>query len=323
MIKQLDIVKGGVAKKDLTPILKHLRIHAGWITSTNGRLTISTPLPQMKDLSIIVPAEKFIIAIKTCNEPRFNITPSGKLSIQGKKFRALLPLMVDVVFPSPSIAGNKVISHNLISVIKKLIPFVGDDASRPWAGGILLYQNMAYATNNVIVAKCPVEWDSSAVNLPSFLLAELLRLKKDIVQIISTGQTITFELEDQIWLNSVLLSVKWPNVKEIISKVSFDSLTQTSNDLCQAVEDIIPFCPDKKFLKIKFTDRGITTDSGDQEARVEIENLHPSVWRAEPLLKLLQESKSQSLSSDFTQWPGPCPWRREDGVEGLIIGLKT
>ena len=93
MIKELEIVKGGVAAKDLVPILTHLKIKNNWVTSTNGRMTITTPITGTAGLDIIVPAAKFIRAMKG-KDRKLKITPGGKLSISGGGFRALLPLMI-------------------------------------------------------------------------------------------------------------------------------------------------------------------------------------------------------------------------------------
>lgn len=327
MIEKLDIVKGGVAKKDLTPVLKHLKIANGWVTATNGRLTIATPIPEVPDLDIIVPADKFILAIKSCKQPKFKVVTNEtngvqRLSITGKKFRALLPLMVDVTFPSPEIVGDNVQSNDLLSAIKKIAGFVGEDASRPWACGILLYQNMAYATNNTLLVETPVQWDGPPINLPDFAIEELLRLKRDIRQIKTNGQNITFELEDNIWINSSVLSTNWPNVKNMFDKVDFSNVQELDPELLPAIQYLIPFCPDKKFPRIHFSESGVSTDPGSHEASTEFEGLPESIWRAEPLLQMLDRIKSQAISSDFSQWPKACPWVREDGVKGLIIGLR-
>lgn len=322
LTSKLDIVKGGIAKKDLTPILKHLQISRGWITSTNGRLTISTPIPEIPDLDIIVPADKFIAAMKTCKNPKFKITDTQRLSITDSKFRALLPLMQDITFPSPEITGAIIPNSDLLSVIEKLNQFIGIDASRPWACGILLYDNMAYVTNNVILAECPIEWSGPAINIPDFLVNELLRLKRKIKQIKTSGQTITLELEGSIWINSALLSIQWPNVKELFAKVNFEGVKEIPKELYSGIQDIIPFCADKKFPQIFFNEDGITTEEGTQQAAISIENLHPSVWRAEPLLNLLNTPKKSLLFCDFSLWPSPCPWIRDDGLKGLIIGLR-
>ena len=322
MLSKLNIVKGGVAKKDLSPILRHLRIAGGWITSTNGRLTISTDISKLKDFNLIVPADKFIKAISLCKNPKLKITEGGRLSISDGKFRALLPLLSDTEFPMPDKRGEKVSVKNLIEGLKKIYQFIGDDASRPWSCGILLYKGVGYATNNTIIARTNIEWSGPPINLPEFLITELFRLNKPLRAAYINSSTITFELEDNVWINSSLLSLTWPNAEELFSKISFDNVLEIPNSLKDDIESIIPFCPDPKLPKILFTAEGITTEAGKNEALISTHELPESIWRAEPILNILALPESESIRIDFSQWPRPCPWIRSDGVEGLIIGLR-
>ncbi len=319
MRNALNIVKGGIAKKDLTPILTHLRIANGWVTSTNGRLTIASPINGLDDLSFIVPADRFIKAVNTCKDPKIKITSTNRLSITGKGFRALLPLMADdSVFPTPEANGVDVESNDFIEVLKKLQPFIGDDASRGWSCGILLYKNIAYATNNIILVECPIQWNGPAVNLPAFLVDDLIRQRKNILSIKADRNHIMFKLEGNIWISSLLLNTSWPNVKEMLAKADFSKVKEVHPELNQAVLDILPFCPDKKFPRIRFFDEGVKTDAGDNEAMVEIESPDTSAWRAEPLLKLLAH---KNLAVDFSLYPKPCPFTLPNGIKGVIVGV--
>jgi len=322
MLKTLAIIKGGVSTKDLNPILTHVKIKDGWITSTNGRLTISAPIALPNDIEVIVPATKFIAAVKACKEPKFKITDGGKLSISKGKFRAFLPIMTDVTFPSPQTSGDIIHAGDFIPTINKLMQFVGDDASRSWANGILFYDGQAYATNNVILASVETEWSGPAICIPNFLINELLRIKKEIVSIRSNGETITFQLEDQVWLNSSTLPTRWPNVLKMYSTVDFNLIKKIPEGFQEAIENILPFCPDPKYPKIILSETGVSTEKGDHEASVDMEGLSTSLWRAEPLLNLLSNTDKIGISIDFSQHPRPCPWIRGDGVRGVIVGLK-
>lgn len=322
MLSELNIVKGAVAKKDLSPVLKHLQLSNGWVTATNGRLTISTPLTGVEELDVIVPADKFIAAVKACKEPKFKITDTGRLSISGGKFRALLPLMQDVIFPKPSPSGEMVDSAGFIEGLKLVYEFIGTDASRLWACGILFHKGWVYATNNTVIARANIGWSGPSVNVPSFLVDELLRIKKKPLRIRLDHNTVTLQLEDNVWINSVLLPMGWPNARALIDGSSFENLQRMSDEVAADIRSLVEFCPDKRMPKIYFGNDLINTDTGVFEAAVQCTGLPQSIWRAEPLLNLLENSKGSAISIDFSQYPKPCPWRRENGSEGLIIGLR-
>ena len=80
MHDSLKIVKGAVAKKDLVPVLTHLHIHHGWVSATNGKMTITLFIEELVELDIIVPAAKFIAAINRCKKPKFKILENGEYS---------------------------------------------------------------------------------------------------------------------------------------------------------------------------------------------------------------------------------------------------
>lgn len=323
MNKQFDIVKGCIGKKNLLPILKHLRIRDGWITSTNGRMTILTPIEGMDGIDVIVPADKFMVAINRCDEPTLRVTKTGRLSITQGKYRALLPLLVDTPFPTPQTGGIQVTHGAILPSLKQAAPFMADDASRPWACGVLIKEGMTYSTNNTTICRAPVDWQGPSVNLPSFLVNELLRLKLEPLSISVTNNSITIELADNVWLNSTLLPIGgWPNTAPLFEGIDFDTLSIIPEGLEQGIIDILPFCPDPKFPSIQFTETGIQTDAGDREAGIDMDGLPISSWRAEPLLLLLSTGHTQSLCVDFTRWPSPCPWCMENGTQGLIMGLS-
>ena len=137
------------------------------------------------------------------------------------------------------------------------------------------------------------------------------------------GSTITIELEGNIWINSALLPTRWPDVMKMFAGVDFDRVIEIPAGLKEAIEDIVPFCPDKKFPKIILNEEGVHTADGDHQAMVELTGLHHSIWRAEPLLNLLTGAETVGLKADFSTYPKPSPWVRGDNVRGVIVGLKT
>lgn len=322
MLSSLEIVKGAVSRKDLSPVLRHLLIRHGWVMATNGRMTIYTPIEGLDEFDMIVPADKFITAVKACKNPKFKITDTGRLSITGGGFRALLPLMNGVEFPTPKQTGTMISDDSFIHGLTLAHEFMGDDASRPWSNGVLFHKGYVYATNNVIMVRADIGWTGPTVNVPSFLVEELLRIKKKPTGIRVDEHTITLQLEDNVWINSVLLPSGWPNAKALFDRTPFDGVKPIPDGLGETIKNLVPFCPNPKMPVIVFSEEGVSTESGDQEAAVQVEGLSKSRWRAEPLIRLLSGASGSSISIDFSLYPAACPWIRENGSEGLIIGLR-
>ena len=89
--------------------------------------------------------------------------------------------------------------------------------------------------------------------------------------------------------------------------------------LLEAVQKVIPFCPDSRFPVITLTETDVRTAEGVMAASVECVNgLFPSKYRAEPLLLVLQQAKQ----IDLTKYPSPVPFAGLNGLQGVIIGVK-
>lgn len=320
MLKTLRFVRGAVAEKDLVPVLTHFRVYDGRIQGGNGRLSIDASCLDLKGLDITVPAERFLKAVDGCNgEPKLKITKTSKLSISHKKFKAILPLGDNESFPMNERSKGMVIVSTktreaLLGMLRALRPFIGVDASRPWACGILLKDGFAYATNNVILCRVPIPWKIDSINLPSFAVDELLRIGEIPSCLWIDDTSITFEYEDA-WLKSQLFDLEWPDIEKFFAA---QTTKKVSPLLFESIQRIIPFCPDPKFPVIKFSEEGVSTADGDMMAEVKGIKLPDAIFRAEPLLAVL----SVATHIDFSTYPAPSPWKGENGLEGIFIGVK-
>jgi len=319
MLDILNFVRGAVATKDLVPVLTHFHVRDGRIQGGNGRIAIDAPCEELKDFNFTVPAVKFLKSVDACNgEPKLKITPSNKLSVKKGAFKALLPLADNTSFPYVvnELTKNK-LNTDLLTIFKKLKPFVGDDASRPWSCGILLRNNFAYATNNVVLAKVPIVWPYMDVNIPLFAVDELLRIGFAPNSIGIADNRIIFNFVDDSWLSTQLFVDEWPDVDPMFK--DSDSISLIPNELKSAIETVLPFCPDEKFPRIKLSNETVSTDDGEMSAEVSGFNFGVEAYfRAEPLLQVL----TQADEIDFSFYPDPCPFRG-DGIEGILVGVRS
>jgi len=319
MINTLRLVRGAVAVKDLLPVLTHFHIYGGRIQGGNGRITIDAPCPELKKFDCTVPAERFLKAVDACDgEPKLKVTDAGRLSISRGNFRSVLPLANHEDFPLVEKDGQEVVNDgDLLGVFRALREFVGEDASRPWACGMLLKDGYAYATNNILLGRMPCSWSSfnDPINIPSFALDELLRIGRKIQQIYLLDNAVTFALGDDIWLRSQLFEAQWPDMSKLFQPCRGITV---SPELKLAVEKILPFCPDPKFPIIHLGAEGISTADGEMQAQVTGLELPEAIFRAEALLVAL----SRTNCIDLGAYPAPCPFAGEGGLEGVLVGVR-
>jgi len=312
MKTSLNLVRGAVAKKDIVPVLTHFHVYDGRIQGTNGRLAIDAQCDI--ELDFTVPAERFLKAVDACDsEPKLKITPGGKLSITRKGFRALLPLTPNENFPKvpPPTHNEHANLEGLLVVLRKLYPFISNDASRMWSNGVMFRDGYAYATNNVVLARIKYPMQDDFL-LPVFAIDELLRIGSTPTSIAVGENCIYFSLGDA-WIRCQKIDGEWPNVDAMISP---SECIELPNDFVKMIEKILPFCPDSKFPRICLNDGKVATDDGTMSAEMDCIEGMQGYYRAEPLLDVARVA----THIDFSTYPAPCYFKGTD-IEGILVGV--
>lgn len=218
MLDALKFVQGAVAKKDFVPALTHFRIHSRQIQGFNGNIALSSPIDL--DLDIHPKAVELVKAIQACDETiQLSMTPGGRLSIRSGVFRTLVDCLQEP-YPEVQPEGQMIeLTGGLREILATLLPFIAEDASRPWARGILLRGQSAYATNNVVLVEkwmgvpFPVE-----VNIPKSAVVELVRIAAEPVAIQLTESSATFHYAEGRWLRTQLYTTEWPDLSRILNR---------------------------------------------------------------------------------------------------------
>jgi len=316
MLKAIKFVQGAVAAKDYLPELTHFRIENNHIRGFNGVMSLSSPIDL--DLQISPKAVPFIKAIQTCKDTiQLHLTPTGKLSIRSGKFKAFIDCLPEL-FPDIQPTGQEVhLPVGILKILKKLLPFIAEDASRPWARGILFRGQSAFATNNVVLVEhwlggsFPIE-----INIPRSAVVELIRINEEPEYLQVAEDSCTFHFKGNRWLRTATCSIAWP---EAVSQLLSTNLTpiKVPEGLWSAIEGIMPFTDD---LGRVFMAPGIVTTnlSESEGASMEVAGLtHPACFHGKYLLLL----KGIAETISFEQAPNPCPFYGKD-LRGIIVGMR-
>ena len=319
MIKTLTFVKGAVSTKDLVPVLTNFHFYDGRVQGGNGRVTIDAPL-DLGGKNITVPAAPFLKAITACDgAPVLKITEGGQLSVRKGSFRSILPLADQEAFPRVDVEAEKKChkpSPGFIKALRAVRPFIGEDASRPWACGALFKDGYIYATNNVVMVRVPWDMpDNVCLNIPSFAIDELIRIGEEPAGFMFSETSAVFHYGDR-WLRSQLFETEWPDVAAFFD--FGESLDPVPPGLLEAVTKVLPFCPDSRFPVITLGAEGVATADGTMTASVGDMELPEGKYRAEPLLAVL----SRAVVIDLTKYPSAVPFAGASGLQGVMIGVK-
>lgn len=316
MLDALKFVQGAVARKDFVQALTHFHISGGFIKSYNGSLALCSPIDL--DLEVTPKADPFIKAIATCKDTvQLNMTPTGRLSIKSGSFRAFVDC-IDEAYPEVQPEGEVLeLDGTLLEALKKLNPFIAEDASRQWARGILFRGSSAFATNNVTLVEYwlgynfPVE-----VNVPKSAVQELIRIGEEPTRVQVCENSITFHYASGRWLRTQTYSTQWPDVAKVLDRDS--TQRPFPEGFFEALEDLLPFADDLQRVYFHSSGLGTAPEGQEKGAHVEVPGLRGSgIYNARYLLDL----RDLAHTIDFESYPRPSLFFG-DRIRGAIIGMR-
>ncbi len=316
MLNALRFVQGAVAKKDFVPTLQHFRIEGGTIRGYNGMMGLCCPIAL--DLDVCPKAIPFIKAIQTCKDTiAIHMTTGGRLGIKSGTFKAFVDC-INEPFPEVVPEGQYIeLKGELLGVLKLLSPFIAEDASRPWARGILLRGQSAFATNNVCLIEYWLGYDFPIeLNIPKAAVSELLRINEEPISLQFTESSVTFHFPGQRWLRTQTYSTVWPDLGKIFDQPA--TLAPVPSGLWQAAEDLAPYTDDLERVFIRPNTLATSQIEGEGAA-VEVSGLlEPACFN----LKQLRLLEGVATLLDLSGYPAPCAFRGER-VRGAIVGMRV
>lgn len=303
MINDLKFVRGAIAKKDIIPALTHFRINGGRIKGHNGVITISSPI----DLGIDCQpkANDFIKAIELCQGTvHMSMTPAGRLTVKSGKFKSHINC-VEEDFPDVEPEGEVYeLAGNLLDALKVLEPMIAEDASRPWARGILFRGPFAHATNNVVICQYWLGYDFPFdLVIPHGAVNELLRIGVEPISMQMTETSVTFHFPGERWFRTQTNSTEWPDISRVLDKENIQELDLPPS-FFDDLELLRPFVDELN--RLYFVPGAIATHTDEGlGARVEHDSAFLATFPDEGCynLNLMRLLKGVATKFDFNQSP--------------------
>lgn len=315
--ESLRFVRGAIARKNYDAALTHFRLSDGFVRSYNGIIALCSPIPL--DFTALPKAVPFIKAIQSCEDAvSLHLTPAGKLAIRSGGFRAYIECLEDADYPDVKPEGERIAiaGHDFLGALKAVERFIGEDASRPWARGVLFRGQSVYATNNIVLLEhwlptvFPIE-----VNVPQEAVSELLRVGEAPAYLWTSDTSVTFEYEDGRWLRSRLYATTWPDVARVLERESAQE--PFPGDFFTTLEKLVSFV-DKQSI-VYFNEGQATTSLAEGEgAGVDLHVHNKAAFNIHQLLQL--QGIAQTI--DFSQYPSPCMFYGTN-LRGAIAGIRT
>jgi DNA polymerase III sliding clamp (beta) subunit (PCNA family) len=247
---------------------------------------------------------------------QLHLTPAGKLAIRSGTFRTHVETIQEA-FPKIGPEGVLVrLDGHLLPVLKKLFEFTSDDASRPHFNGVMFNGHSAYATNNVILVECWLDYFFPyRICIPRFAIKELLRIGIEPNRVQITQMSASFFFPEGQWLRTQVIDAEWPDVAAM-----FERLPQTRAlpplQLWDALEKLERFVDDKQ--RVFFIDGAVASSRDVDATIIEVAGLAPGPIFNLPMLRSLA---GIAMSIDFSQYPAPVPFFGNN-VRGVVVGMR-
>lgn len=316
MYNSLKFCAGSVAKKDFVADLKHFVIEGGRVRGFNGTLAISTPIPF--DIDCMPNAEQLIKAVSKCDDTiQLSLTKAGRLSVKSGVFKAFIDcIQGETNHVEPEGEFVEFDGEVLLKGIQAAAPFIGSDASRPWANGILIKGQSLYATNNVMLveywlgAQFPI-----VVNIPKAAIREMQRINEAPINAQVTTNSITFHYSGDRWLRTQLYATEWPDLSKVLNRPS--EQLPVDERIFEGLESVKAFVD--KMGTIFLLPGEMRTHFDEQEgAGFALEGFG---FKGKYNLEMLTLLKNTATTIDWSTYPGPCMFQGER-IRGAIIGMR-
>lgn len=316
MYNSLKFCAGSVAKKDFVIDLKHFAIKDGRVRGFNGTLALSTPIPF--DIDCCPNAEQLIKAVSKCNDTiQLSLTKAGRLSVKSGVFKAFIDCVQgETNHVEPEGEFVEFDGEILLKGINACAPFIGSDASRPWANGILVKGQSIFATNNVMLVEYWLGADFPiVVNIPKAAVREMQRINEPPINAQITTNSVTFHYSGNRWLRTQLYNTEWPDLSKVLNRESQQG--PLDERIFEGLESVKAFV-DKMGTIFLMPDE-LRTHLDEQEgAGFAMEAFG---FEGKYNIDMLNLLKGTATTIDWSTYPGPCMFQG-DRIRGAIIGMR-
>lgn len=325
-------VKNALSKRDYIAELTHYHLRDKQIFASNGAMTASAPISE--PLEHVVPADELDKALSILGGDADFVWEDEKLTVKKGKRRITIRLLKPETVALTEPVHDKIpVPPCFVNGMRKIRPFLSDDATRPWAltawlrWSERLNQHVFVATNNITVAEATADQAGMLIEprvdaqIPNFAIDFVLG-REQILQYIAVNENkVTFYFDDYSQMTTLLFVQKMPDkVATIIDDVTPADPSKVfvlSGEWKAAYRSLTDLRPEE--IEIK----GSVMTAGRRQATMEVEVDSPtpndgresSLWSE----KFFTPVVDVATELDITAYPKPS-YFAGPGIRGITIG---
>lgn len=316
--------KDALASKDLVAHLTYYMIKEGKIYASDGRMVACHPIMVDFGKPLFIPGADFerILGAMPTDNPELKLD-EGKLTVKHGKFRGKLSVASEETWPYEAGHEGKwtVLPKGLLAAIKKIRPFVSDNATQLWATCVALRNGFIYATNNVVVARAQVEGLTGDVLLPAWAVDFLLPRVAGATHFAVAENAIFFKWDSGAWLKTFSMNGTFPEKAGTMIDSCGKAAFATTPAWRATFARVAGLTGSGGTIKI-FHNVMLGSGEGELEATDAAESPIPegqeaSIWDAGYLTPVIEIATHWNPAA----WPKPARWQGE-GIDGIVIGRR-
>jgi hypothetical protein len=328
LLARVKWITDAVASQDLglqgltSYLLRNGNIHAN-----DGRMVVGTPFP-FEGPEVLVPAEQFEKVLFNKPDGDFEwLREDDRLVLKRGRFKGRIKTMpLDTwVMPTDLPGGLTPIPDDFIQCIEALLPFVSENATKPWAMCIGIQGDYMYASNNIAVARChcPTGTGLNEFLLPRWVLEFLVKRQEGLAAWAVEEEVgrLTFLWEDGSWMRSSNIVEKFPPAQAILDRYMTGDIDVEITDDWRKIVRRIAKIADDPVIRLRVDECAGSTGEvlaiEDEAGTPCPEGLLETVWD----LRYLEAVIKAATHWNPRTYPNPAPWRG-DFIEGIIAGRR-
>lgn len=321
MRDEVDWITDALSAKNIAREMTHYRVESGEIRATDGRLTAGHPFDHPGPF--LVPGSEFEKLVRRMpDDCTLTVKEDSIVLRSGRSSGNIKTLPVEQwSYPGIDEDGWQDAPEGLIDVLKKIRPFVSDNATQAWALGVALQYGYAYATNNIAIAGARIDsvGDINCI-LPVWAVDFIVDRSEGLESWQWTANYVAFRWANGAWMRAQLIDSTFPaNASEAVRKMENYLPPQAiSDEFRKAFTKAIELCSDA--VHVSNTHIGGTFGAANFQDGVEVETLEENVhtiWGARYLKPVIAESTHWEPMS----WPGRTAFRGKH-LFGFIMGRR-
>lgn len=322
MKQALAWVKDALAANDMLQYLTHYLVKDRFIFASNGRLLAAHPFPF--DGTFLVPGAEFEKVLGAAKDPVLTLE-GGIVHIKSGRFKGRIRTVDASTWPletQPEALTDDQWNDptDLPEALKRLRPFVSDNATQPWATCIGLHPGYGYATNNIVIARTKIPSATASVLLPSWAVDFVLSRAAGLNGWATTPEALWFSWENNAWLKAQAVIGDFPPQAAAILQKSgrptheiTPGWKEAFNRVASLVSDGDLYLEAKQIAGISGESMNIE-DEGDNPMP---EGVERTVWDPKFLAPVIAVATHWNPAA----WPSPAVFMG-DKIGGVVLGRR-